>query len=64
MNVGKLVGIFGIHDEGFIEFNKWKQINITKVVQTNYSASDNPKILAIMNYLMSKMNLSKNYKVL
>ena len=23
LNVGKFVGIFGIHDEGFINFNKW-----------------------------------------
>ena len=29
LNVGKLIRIFGIHDEGFIDFNKWKQDNIT-----------------------------------
>ena len=63
MNVGKLIEIFGIHDEGFIDFNKWKQDNITKDIQINYSASDTPKRLSIMNDLMSKMNISNNYKV-
>ena len=58
LNVGKLIGIFGIHDEGFIDFNKWKQDNITNDIQNNFSATDTPKRLSI-----SKMNLSNKYKV-
>ena len=53
LNVGKLIGIFGIHDEGFIDFNKWKQDNITKDIQNNYSASDTPKRLSV-NFLLAQ----------
>ena len=40
-----------------------KQDNITKDIQNDYSSSDNPNKLSIMNDLMSKINLSNNYKV-
>ena len=63
MNIGKLIGIFGEHEEGFIDFYKWKQDNITKDIQNNYSASNTTKRLTIMDYIMSKMNVSNNYKV-
>ena len=43
LNVGKLIGIFGEHDEGFIDFNKWKIDNINQDMQINYSASNNSK---------------------
>ena len=63
MNVGKLIGIFGEHDEGFVDFNKWKLDNITQDVQISHSASNNSKRLIIMDDLMSKLNKSNNYKV-
>ena len=63
MNVVKLNRIFGIYDEGFIDFNKRKHDNITKDIQNNYSASKTSKRLSIMNDLMSKTNVSNNYKV-
>ena len=63
MNVGKLIGIFGKHDEGFIDFNKWKIDNINQNMQIKYSASNNSKRLIIMDDLMSKLNKSNNYKV-
>ena len=63
LNVGKLIGFFGEHDEGFIDFNKWKQHNITQDIQINYSASNNSKTLIIIDDIMSKMNISNNYKV-
>ena len=40
-----------------------KQDNITKDIQNNYLVSDTPKRLSIMNDLISKVNLTKNYKV-
>ena len=63
LNVSKLVGIFGIHDKGFIDFNKWKQDNISKVIQSNYLESNTTKIKSIMNELITKMNLSNKCKV-
>ena len=36
LNVSKLVGIFGIHDKGFIDFNKWRIDNINQSLQINY----------------------------
>ena len=63
MNVGKRIGFFSIRDEGFIDFNKWKQNNITKDIQNNYSASNTTNRLSIMNDIMSKINVSNNYKV-
>ena len=63
MNVGKLIGIFGEHDEGFVDFNKWTLDNITHDVQISYSASNNSKRLIIMDDIMSKLNTSNNYKV-
>ena len=63
MNVGNLIRIFGEHDEDFIDFNNGKQDIITKDIQNNYSASNTTKRLTIMDYIMSKMNVSNNYKV-
>ena len=63
MNVGKLIGIVGEHEEGFIDFYNWKQDNITKDIQHNYSASNTTKRSTIMDDIMLKMNASNNYKV-
>ena len=37
------MGIFGEHNEGFIDLNKRKQDNITQNIQNNYSASNTLK---------------------
>ena len=63
MNVGKLVGIFREHDEGFIDFNKWKIDNINQNMQIKYSASNNSKRVIIMDDIMTKLNISNNCKV-
>ena len=63
LNIGKLIGIFREHDEGFIDFNKWRIDNINLSLQINYSASNNSKRLIIMDDLMTKLNLSNNCKV-
>ena len=64
LNVGKLIGIFREHDEGFIDLNKWIIDNINQSLQINYSASNNSKILIIMDDIMTKLNLSNNCNVL
>ena len=63
LNVGKLIGIFGEHDEGFIDFNKWKIDDINQDMQIDYSASNNSKRLIIMDDLMKKLNISNICKV-
>ena len=63
LNVGTLIGFFREHDEGFIDFNKWKIDNINQDMQINYSASNNSKRLTIIMDLITKMNLSNNCKV-
>ena len=62
MNVSKLVDIFGIHDKSFIDFNKWKQDNIPKVVLSNYLESNITKRKSIMNELITNMNLLNKCK--
>ena len=63
LNVVKFIVFFREHDEGFIDFNKWKIDNINQDMQINYSASNNSKRLTIIMDLITKMNLSNNYKV-
>jgi len=63
LNVGKLIGIFGKHNEDFIDFNKWKIDNLNQDMQINYSASNNSKRLIIMDDIMTKLNISNNCKV-
>ena len=64
MNFGKLSGIFREHDEDFIDFNKWKIDNINQKMQIKYSVPKNSKRLTIIMALITKINLSNNYKVI
>ena len=63
LNVGKLIGIFGEHDEGFIDFNKWKIDDINQDMQIDYSASNKSIRLTITMDIITKMNLSNSCKV-
>ena len=64
LNVGKLIVFFREHDEGFIDFNKWKIDNINQDTQIDYSASSKSKRLTIIMDIITKMNLLNNCKVL
>ena len=58
-----IIGIFREHDEGFVNFNKWKIDNINQDMQINYSASNQSRRLTIIMDIITKMNVSNSCKV-
>ena len=57
------IGISCEHDEGFIDFNKWKIEYINQDMQIDYSASNKSIRLTIIMDTITEMNLSNNCKI-